>query len=130
MNISGNVPVYITNYHLIQHSVLQEKKNKTTVFIQNKNLKYMQVMRTSLGLDWHLQDRLMISVEGFFKRTARMFLFLSVTNMLLQCRETVSQQVMEDSSDCTRHAYGVRTSVALADTGSGFNFVSSLLSSQ
>ena len=33
-------------------------------------------METSLGLDWHLQDRLMISAEGFFKRYSRMPLSL------------------------------------------------------
>ena len=30
-------------------------------------LLYTSVFESSLGVDWHLQDRFMVSVEGFFK---------------------------------------------------------------
>ncbi len=59
--ISGNAGLY---YQLPPYTALGFKDNDG--LYANKNLKYMQVMETSLGLDWHLQDRLMISAEGFF----------------------------------------------------------------
>ena len=58
--ISGNAGLY---YQLPPYTALGFKDNDG--LYANKNLKYMQVMETSLGLDWHLQDRLMISAEGF-----------------------------------------------------------------
>ena len=69
--ISGNAGLY---YQLPPYTALGFKNNDG--LYANKNLKYMQVMETSLGLDWHLQDRLMISAEGFFKRYSRMPLSL------------------------------------------------------
>ncbi|WP_240054205.1 TonB-dependent receptor, partial [Bacteroides cellulosilyticus] len=69
--ISGNAGLY---YQLPPYTALGFKDNDG--LYANKNLKYMQVMETSLGLDWHLQDRLMISAEGFFKRYSRMPLSL------------------------------------------------------
>ena len=45
----------------------------------------MQVFESSLGLDWHLQDRLMVSAEGFFKRYSRMPLSLQ-DNIPLACK--------------------------------------------
>ena len=59
--LSGNAGLY---YQLPPYTALGFKDNDG--LYTNKNLKYMQVMETSLGLDWHLQDRLMISAEGFF----------------------------------------------------------------
>lgn len=69
--LSGNAGLY---YQLPPYTALGFKDNDG--LYTNKNLKYMQVMETSLGLDWHLQDRLMISAEGFFKRYSRMPLSL------------------------------------------------------
>ena len=69
--LSGNAGLY---YQLPPYTALGFKDNDG--LYANKNLKYMQVMETSLGLDWHLQDRLMISAEGFFKRYSRMPLSL------------------------------------------------------
>ena len=55
----------------------------------NKNLKYMQVFESSLGVDWHLQDRFMVSAEGFFKRYSRMPLSLQ-DNIPLACKGNVT----------------------------------------
>ena len=45
----------------------------------------MQVFESSLGVDWHLQDRFMVSAEGFFKRYSRMPLSLQ-DNIPLACK--------------------------------------------
>lgn len=78
--LSGNAGLY---YQLPPYTALGFKDNNG--LYANKNLKYMQVMETSLGLDWHLQDRLMISAEGFFKRYSRMPLSLR-DDIPLACR--------------------------------------------
>ena len=63
----------------------------------------MQVFESSLGLDWHLQDRFMVSAEGFFKRYSRMPLSLQ-DNIPLACKG---------------NDYGVTGNEALAPTASG-----------
>lgn len=65
--LSGSAGLY---YQLPPYTALGFKDNDG-IYI-NKNLKYMQVLETSLGLDWHLEDRLMISAEGFLKQYGRM----------------------------------------------------------
>lgn len=84
--LSGNAGLY---YQLPPYTALGFKDNDG--LYTNKNLKYMQVMETSLGLDWHLQDRLMISAEGFFKRYSRMPLSLR-DDIPLHVRETIMAQ--------------------------------------
>lgn len=69
--LSGNAGLY---HQLPPYTALGFKDNDGHYI--NKDLKYMRVMETSLGLDWHLQDRLMISAEGFFKQYGRMPLSL------------------------------------------------------
>lgn len=63
----------------------------------------MQVFESSLGVDWHLQDRFMVSAEGFFKRYSRMPLSLQ-DNIPLACKG---------------NDYGVTGNEALAPTASG-----------
>ena len=103
--ISGNAGLY---YQLPPYTALGFKNNDG--LYANKNLKYMQVMETSLGLDWHLQDRLMISAEGFFKRYSRMPLSLR-DDIPLACKGddygTVGNEALIPTA--RGRAYGVET---------------------
>ena len=91
----------------------------------NKGLKYMQVFESSLGLDWHLQDRLMVSAEGFFKRYSRMPLSLQ-DNIPLACKGndygvTGNEALVPTASG---RAYGLETMFRWQASGK-FNLVSS-----
>ena len=91
----------------------------------NKGLKYMQVFESSLGLDWHLQDRLMVSAEGFFKRYSRMPLSLQ-DNIPLACKGndygvTGNETLVPTASG---RAYGLETMFRWQASGK-FNLVSS-----
>lgn len=103
--LSGNAGLY---YQLPPYTALGFKDNDG--LYANKNLKYMQVMETSLGLDWHLQDRLMISAEGFFKRYSRMPLSLR-DDIPLACKGddygTVGNEALIPTAQ--GRAYGVET---------------------
>ena len=119
--ISGNAGLY---YQLPPYTALGFKDNDG--LYANKNLKYMQVMETSLGLDWHLQDRLMISAEGFFKRYSRMPLSLR-DDIPLACKGddygTVGNEALIPTAQ--GRAYGVETMLRW-QIPERFNFVSSL----
>jgi len=119
--ISGNTGLY---YQLPPYTALGFKDNDG--LYANKNLKYMQVMETSLGLDWHLQDRLMISAEGFFKRYSRMPLSLR-DDIPLACKGddygTVGNEALIPTA--RGRAYGVETMLRW-QIPERFNFVSSL----
>ena len=86
----------------------------------------MRVMETSLGLDWLLQDRLMISAEGFFKQYGRMPLSLR-DNIPLACKGddygTVGNEALIPTAK--GRAYGVEAMLRWQIPGR-FNFVSSL----
>ena len=83
-------------------------------------------METSLGLDWHLQDRVMISAEGFFKRYSRMPLSLR-DDIALACKGddygTVGNEALIPTA--RGRAYGVETMLRW-QIPERFNFVSSL----
>ena len=119
--LSGNAGLY---YQLPPYTALGFKDNDG--LYANKNLKYMQVMETSLGLDWHLQDRLMISAEGFFKRYSRMPLSLR-DDIPLACKGddygTVGNEALIPTA--RGRAYGVETMLRW-QIPERFNFVSSL----
>lgn len=119
--LSGNAGLY---YQLPPYTALGFKDNSGNY--TNKDLKYMQVMETSLGLDWHLQDRLMISAEGFFKRYERMPLSLQ-DNIPLACKGddygTIGNETLIPTAD--GRAYGVEGMLRWQMPGR-FNFVSSL----
>ena len=119
--LSGNAGLY---YQLPPYTALGFKDNDG--LYANKNLKYMQVMETSLGLDWHLQDRLMISAEGFFKRYSRMPLSLR-DDIPLACKGddygTVGNEALIPTAQ--GRAYGVETMLRW-QIPERFNFVSSL----
>ena len=78
--LSGSTGLY---HQLPPYTALGYKDNEGQYL--NKNLKYMQVFESSLGVDWHLQDRFMVSAEGFFKRYSRMPLSLQ-DNIPLACK--------------------------------------------
>ena len=119
--ISGNEGLY---YQLPPYKALGFKTNDG--LYANNNVKYMQVMETSLGLDWHLQDRLMISAEGFFKRYSRMPLSLR-DDIPLACKGddygTVGNEALIPTA--RGRAYGVETMLRW-QIPERFNFVSSL----
>lgn len=119
--LSGNAGLY---YQLPPYTALGFKDNSGNY--TNKDLKYMQVMETSLGLDWHLQDRLMISAEGFFKRYERMPLSLQ-DNIPLACKGddygTIGNEALIPAAN--GRAYGVEGMLRWQMPGR-FNFVSSL----
>lgn len=119
--LSGNAGLY---HQLPPYTALGFKDNDGHYI--NKDLKYMRVMETSLGLDWHLQDRLMISAEGFFKQYGRMPLSLR-DNIPLACKGddygTVGNEALIPTAK--GRAYGVEAMLRWQIPGR-FNFVSSL----
>lgn len=118
--LSGNAGLY---QQLPPYTALGFKDNDGHYI--NKGLKYMRVMETSLGLDWHLQDRLMISAEGFFKQYGRMPLSLR-DNIPLACKGddygTVGNEALIPTAEGC--AYGVEAMLRWQMPGR-FNFVSS-----
>lgn len=118
--LSGNAGLY---HQLPPYTALGFKDNDGHYI--NKDLKYMRVMETSLGLDWHLQDRLMISAEGFFKQYGRMPLSLR-DNIPLACKGddygTVGNEALTPTAE--GRAYGVEAMLRWQIPGR-FNFVSS-----
>lgn len=118
--LSGNAGLY---HQLPPYTALGFKDNDGHYI--NKDLKYMRVMETSLGLDWHLQDRLMISAEGFFKQYGRMPLSLR-DNIPLACKGddygTVGNEALIPTAE--GRAYGVEAMLRWQIPGR-FNFVSS-----
>lgn len=120
-SLSGNAGLY---YQLPPYTSLGFKDN-AGVYL-NKDLKYMQVMETSLGVDWHMRDRLMISAEGFFKRYSRMPFSLQ-DGIPLACKGddygTIGNETLTPTAQ--GRAYGVEAMLRWQITGR-FNFVSSL----
>lgn len=118
--LSGNAGLY---QQLPPYTALGFKDNDGHYI--NKDLKYMRVMETSLGLDWHLQDRLMISAEGFFKQYGRMPLSLR-DNIPLACKGddygTIGNEALIPTAE--GRAYGVEAMLRWQIPGR-FNFVSS-----
>ena len=118
--LSGNAGLY---HQLPPYTALGFKDNDGHYI--NKDLKYMRVMETSLGLDWHLQDRLMISAEGFFKQYGRLPLSLR-DNIPLACKGddygTVGNEALIPTAK--GRAYGVEAMLRWQIPGR-FNFVSS-----
>lgn len=96
--LSGNVGLY---HQLPPYTALGFKNNEGAYI--NKELKYMQVLEGSIGLDWHLHDCIMVSVEGFVKRYSRIPLALKDSIPLT----------------CQGNDYGVVGNEALASTASG-----------
>lgn len=118
--LSGSAGLY---YQLPPYTSLGFKDNDGRYL--NKDLKYMQVLETSLGIDWHLQDRLMISAEGFFKRYGRMPLSLR-DNIPLACKGddygTIGNEDLIPTAE--GRAYGIEAMLRWQIPGR-FNFVSS-----
>lgn len=85
----------------------------------------MQVFESSLGVDWHLQDRFMVSAEGFFKRYSRMPLS-SKTTFRWHAKETitVSPATKHSSLQPAAGLYGLETMFRWQASGK-FNLVSS-----
>lgn len=118
--LSGSTGLY---HQLPPYTALGYKDNNGTYL--NKNLKYMQVLEGSLGLDWHLQDRFMISAEGFIKQYDRIPLSLQ-DNIPLACKGNDYGVVGNESLSSTANgrAYGLETMFRWQASGR-FNLVSS-----
>ena len=61
-SVSGSAGLY---YQLPPYTALGFKADGNAV---NESLRYMRVGIFSAGVDWRLRDRLIVSVEGFYKR--------------------------------------------------------------
>lgn len=118
--LSGSTGLY---HQLPPYTALGYKDNNGVYL--NKNLKYMQVLESSLALDWHLQDRFMISAEGFFKRYSRIPLSLQ-DNIPLACKGNDYGVVGNEAlaSAANGRAYGLETMFRWQASGR-FNLVSS-----
>ncbi len=119
--LSGNAGLY---HQLPPYTALGYKDNEGVYL--NKHLKYMQVLESSIGLDWHFQDRFMISAEGFFKRYSRIPLSLQ-DNIPLACKGNDYGVVGNEAlaSTANGRAYGLETMFRWQASGR-FNLVSSL----
>ena len=110
-------------HQLPPYTALGYKNNDGTYL--NKALKYMRVMESSIGADWHLHDRIMISAEGFFKRYNRIPLSLQ-DNIPLACKGNdygvVGNEPLASTAD--GRAYGLETMFRWQVSGR-FNLVSS-----
>lgn len=111
-------------YHQLPPYTALGYKDNNGVYL-NKNLKYMQVLESSLGLDWHLQDRFMISAEGFFKRYNHIPLSLQ-DNIPLACKGNDYGVIGNEAlaSTANGRAYGLETMFRWQASGK-FNLVSS-----
>lgn len=111
-------------YHQLPPYTALGYKDNEGLYI-NKGLKYMQVLESSIGLDWHLHDRFMISAEGFFKRYNRIPLSLQ-DNIPLACKGNDYGVVGNEalSSTANGRAYGLETMFRWQVSGK-FNLVSS-----
>ena len=118
--LSGSSGLY---HQLPPYTALGYKNNEGNLI--NKNLKYMQVLESSLGLDWHWHDRFMVSAEGFFKRYGRIPLSLQ-DNIPLACKGNDYGVVGNEalSSTASGRAYGLETLFRWQASGK-FNLVSS-----
>ena len=111
-------------YHQLPPYTALGYKNNEGVYL-NKALKYMQVTEGSIGIDWHLHDRIMVSAEGFFKRYNRIPLSLQ-DNIPLACKGNdygvVGNELLASTADGM--AYGLETMFRWQVSGR-FNLVSS-----
>lgn len=118
--LNGSAGLY---HQLPPYTALGYKNNDGTYL--NKALKYMRVMESSIGADWHLHDRIMISAEGFFKRYNRIPLSLQ-DNIPLACKGNdygvVGNEPLASTAD--GRAYGLETMFRWQISGR-FNLVSS-----
>ncbi len=119
-SLSANAGLY---YQLPPYTSMGYKDNDDAYV--NKQLKYMQVGETALGVDWHLQDRFMVSVEGFFKRYGNIPYSLT-DDIPLLCKGNDYGVVGNEALTSTARgrAYGVETMFRWQVPGR-FNVVSS-----
>lgn len=118
--LNGSAGLY---HQLPPYTALGYKNNDGTYL--NKALRYMRVMESSIGADWHLHDRIMISAEGFFKRYNRIPLSQQ-DNIPLACKGNdygvVGNEPLASTAD--GRAYGLETMFRWQVSGR-FNLVSS-----
>lgn len=119
--LSGSTALY---HQLPPYTALGYKDN-SNLYV-NKDLSYMQVVANSLGIDWHLQDRIMISVEGFYKHYKHIPLSLQ-DNIPLACKGDNYGVIGNEAltSTASGRSYGIETMFRWQASGK-FNAVSSL----
>lgn len=64
-SLKGSAGIY---YQLPPCTALGFRRDGVRV---NRSLRYMRVVQTGAGIDWRLRDRLIVSVEGFYKGYGR-----------------------------------------------------------
>ena len=119
-SLSANSGIY---YQLPPYTALGYKDNNG--IYANKSLEYMQVQENSLGIDWHWQDRFMVSAEGFFKGY-RHIPFSLGDNIPLLCKGNDYGVIGNEAltSTASGRAYGLETMFRWQVPGK-FNVVSS-----
>lgn len=119
-SLSANCGIY---YQLPPYTALGYKDNNG--IYANKSLEYMQVQENSLGIDWHWQDRFMVSAEGFFKGY-RHIPFSLGDNIPLLCKGNDYGVIGNEAltSTASGRAYGLETMFRWQVPGK-FNVVSS-----
>lgn len=119
-SLSANSGIY---YQLPPYTALGYKDNNG--IYANKSLEYMQVQENSLGIDWHWQDRFMVSAEGFFKGY-RHIPFSLGDNIPLLCKGNDYGVIGTEAltSTASGRAYGLETMFRWQVPGK-FNVVSS-----
>lgn len=101
-SLSGSAGLY---YQLPPYTALGFKQQDVLV---NRSLDYMRVGMVSVGADWRLRDRLVVSVEGFYKAYGQVPLSVA-DGIPLSCKGTDYGTVGAEALTSTARgrAYGV-----------------------
>lgn len=106
-SVSGSTGLY---YQLPPYTALGYKDNAGALV--NRDLDYMRVVQNAVGFDWRLRDRLIISVEGFYKYYTNVPLSV-VDDVPLTCKGddygTAGDELLVSSAQ--GRAYGVELMV-------------------
>lgn len=106
-SVSGSAGMY---YELPPFTALGFKDSEGQQV--NKSLDYMRVTQTAVGVDWRLRDRLIVSVEGFYKYYDRIPLSLA-DGVPLTCKGADYGSVGDEplAPTASGRAYGVEAMV-------------------
>lgn len=106
-SLGGNAGIF---YQLPPYTALGFKNANGE--LANENLDYMRVTEGSLGVDWRLRDRLVVSVEGFYKYYSNVPLSIA-DNIPLTCKGndygTSGDEALVSSAN--GRSYGVETMI-------------------
>lgn len=105
-SVSASAGLY---YQLPPFTALGFRDNAGTLV--NRGLDYQRVASLSAGVDWRLRDRLVVSLEGFYKAYGHIPLSLT-DDIPLACKGTDYGSVGDEAlvSTATGRAYGIEAS--------------------